>query len=71
MIKNNKRKMNSDLGSRCTGYPKSGFGLGFIPVIKIYSEFEFFYTPVRVQPGPNYPDSSGSRSGPDYFAISM
>ena len=69
--KNNIKKMNPSLGFGFTGYPKPrlGPGLGLIRVIKIHSGSGFFYTPVRVQPVPDYPGSSRSGPDPGYFAI--
>jgi len=61
--------MNPGPGSGYTGYPKPGPEPGFIRVIKTHSGSRFFSSPVRVQPGPDYPGSSGSGPGPGYFAI--
>ena len=61
--------MNPGPGSGYTGYPKPGTGPGLIKVIKTHSGSGFFSSPVRVQPGPDYPSSSGSGPGPGYFDI--
>ena len=60
--------MNLGPGSGYTGYLKLGSRPGFIRVIKTLSGSGFFYFLVWVQPGLDYPGSSGSGPSPGYFA---
>ena len=56
-------------GSGYPGLPKSETKPEYVQVTKIYSKSEFVCTPIRVQPGPYYPGSSGSSPNPGYFTI--